>query len=128
MVPTTLAQVDTTIIVHANGTELAFDPPSIALKQGTRVKIRFSNMGTFAHNFVVVKDEQDIDELALRAMDAREHVPVSLKSKLVGYTNIAQPSQTVEMAFTVPAAGEYFYVCFVEGHAGVMLGKLRSLP
>jgi plastocyanin len=123
-----LSQVDTTIILRANGPELIFDPATITLKQGTRVRLRFTNMGSFAHNFILARDERDIDELAVRARDAAENVPLSLKSKMIVYTNIAQPTQTVETAFVVPPPGEYTYVCLVEGHANTMLGKLRSIP
>lgn len=121
-----LAQVDTTITLRASGTELVFDPATITLKQGTRVRLRFANMGSFAHNFVVARDDSDLDQLAERARDANENVPLSLKSKMLVFTNIAQPSQTVEAAFVVPPPGEYTYVCLVEGHANIMLGKLRS--
>src|SRR5687768_16567261 len=70
-----LSQVDTTITLRANGTELIFDPATITLKQGTRVRLRFVNMGTFAHNLILARDESDLDELAQRARDASENVP-----------------------------------------------------
>lgn len=123
-----LSQVDTTITLRAHGTELIFDPATITLKQGTRVRVRFANMGSFAHNFILVRDESDLDQLAERARDASENVPLSLKSKMIVYSNIAQPTQTVETSFVVPPPGEYTYVCLVEGHANTMLGKLRSIP
>lgn len=128
VVAPTLSQVDTTIMLRANGTELIFDPATITLKQGTRVRVRLANMGTFAHNFILARDDSDIDELAQRARDATENVPLSLRSKMIVYSNIAQPTKTVETAFVVPPPGEYTYVCLVEGHANTMLGKLRSTP
>ena len=125
---TTLPQVDTTVIVRANGIEIAFDPATITLKQGTRVRVRFMNMGLFAHNFILVRNEDDIEELSAKAQDAPEHVPMLLKAKMIAYSNVAQPTKTVELAFVVPPAGNYTYVCLVEGHANVMVGKLKSLP
>jgi plastocyanin len=126
--PTTVSQPDTTITMRAHGTELVFDPATITLKQGTRVRIRFANAATFAHNFILARSEDDLDELIHRARDANENVPRSLKSKMLAYSNIAQPSQTVEFGFVVPPPGDYFYVCLVEGHANTMIGKLKSLP
>jgi plastocyanin len=123
-----LAHVDTTVTLRANGPELAFDPPTITLKQGTRVRVRFANMGSFAHNFVIVRDEKDIDQIAERAHDASDNVPMSLKSKMITWSNMAQPSQTVETSFVVPPPGDYVYVCLVEGHANTMIGRLRSTP
>lgn len=128
VVAPTLANVDTTITIRANGPELMFDPGTITLKQGTRVKLRFTNMGSFAHNFVLVRDENDLDQIIERAHDASENIPLSLKSKMITYSNIAQPSSTVETAFVVPAPGDYTYVCLVEGHANTMVGRLRSTP
>ena len=123
-----LSQVDTTITLRANGVELVFDPATITLRQGTRVRLRFVNMGSFAHNFIVALNDSDLDQLAERARDATENVPLSLRSKMIVYSNIAQPTKTVETAFVVPAPGDYTYVCLVEGHANTMLGKLRSIP
>jgi plastocyanin len=128
VLPTTVSQPDTTITMRAHGTELVFDPATITLKQGTRVRIRFANAATFAHNFILARTEDDLDELIHRARDANENVPRSLKSKMLAYSNIAQPSQTVEFGFVVPPPGDYFYVCLVEGHANTMVGKLKSLP
>jgi plastocyanin len=124
----TLATVDTTITIRANGPELAFDPATITLKQGTRVRLRFVNMGTFAHNIVIVRDDDDLDEIIQRAHDATDNVPMSMKAKMITYSNIAQPTRTVEAAFVVPPPGDYTYVCLVEGHANVMTGRLKSLP
>ena len=123
-----LAAVDTTITIRANGPELMFDPATITLKQGTRVRLRFVNMGTFAHNFILVRSDDDLDEMMQRALDANENVPLSLKSKMITYSNIAQPTRTVETAFVVPAPGDYTYVCLVEGHGNTMTGRLRSVP
>jgi plastocyanin len=124
----TLATVDTTITIRAEGPELAFDPATITLKQGTRVRLRFVNMGTFAHNFILVRDDNALDDMIARAHDATENVPMSLKAKMVTWSNIANPTRTVETSFVVPAPGDYTYVCLVEGHANTMTGRLRSLP
>lgn len=128
VVAPTLATVDTTITIRANGPELLFDPATITLKQGTRVRLRFVNMGSFAHNFILVRNEDDLDEIIQRAHDATENVPLSMKAKMITYSNIAQPTRTVETAFVVPPPGDYTYVCLVEGHANTMIGRLRSTP
>jgi plastocyanin len=128
VVASSLPQVDTTITMRAHGAELIFDPQMIVLKQGTRVRIRFVNSGTFAHNFVLVKDPNDIEAITVRAQDARDHVPMSMKAKLHAWSKLAQPSQTAELEFVVPPAGEYMYVCFVESHANTMTGTLKSIP
>ena len=123
-----LPTVDTTVTIHATSSTLEFDPPAIALKQGTRVHLRFVNVGTLPHNFVLVRDEADIDSLAAAAMkQGGDYVPVALKDKLIAWTTLASPGQTVEAVFTVPPPGSYTYVCLMSGHANSMLGTLRSL-
>jgi plastocyanin len=128
VVAPTLSVVDTTILIGADGPELAFNPATIVVRAGTRVRIRFKNAGTLAHNFILVRNEDDIDDLAREAADlGGEHVPMMSKSKLLVFTNMASAGQTVEAGFVVPPAGTYFYVCMVEGHVNTMVGKLISL-
>ena len=121
--------VDTTITIRAAGSTLEFTPTRVSAKAGTRLRLRFVNDGTLPHNLVVPKSDDDIDALALAAYQAGEtgYVPMELKTKLVGFTTLASPGETVEVSFVVPAAGEYTYVCLFPGHSNSMLGTLRAL-
>jgi plastocyanin len=120
--------VDTTVVIKASGPTLEFDPATLVLKQGTRVRLRFVNDGTLPHNAVFVQNEDDIDVLALAAMqEGGDYVPKDMKGKMLASTKLASPGQTVETTFVVPPAGRYTYVCLMSGHANVMLGTLRSL-
>ena len=122
------APADTTIIVRASSITLEFDPPAIAAKAGARVRLRFINTGTLPHNFVVVKNEDDIDALADAASKAGgDYVPLAQKEKMIAYSTLASPGQTVELVFVVPPAGVYTYVCLLSGHSNSMLGTLRAL-
>lgn len=120
---------DTTVVVKAMGSTLEFVPPRISVKTGTRVTLRFVNEGTLPHNVVLPRTEDDIDPLALAAYEsaANGYVPVEEKDRMLAYTALASPGQTVEVTFTVPAPGEYTYVCLFPGHANTMLGTLRAL-
>ena len=120
---------DTTITIRAAGSTLEFTPVRVSAKAGTRVRIRFVNEGTLPHNVVVPRSDDDIDALALAAYKAGDsgYVPMELKEKLVGFTALASPGESVEMTFVVPAAGEYTYVCLFPGHSNSMLGTLRAL-
>jgi plastocyanin len=121
--------VDTTITIRASGSTLEFTPTRVSARAGTRLRIRFINDGTLPHNLVVPKSDDDIDTLALAAYQAGEtgYVPVDLKAKLLGWTTLASPGESVETTFVVPAAGEYTYICLFPGHSNSMLGTLRSL-
>ncbi|HEX7937545.1 MAG TPA: plastocyanin/azurin family copper-binding protein [Gemmatimonadaceae bacterium] len=124
-----LAQGDTTITIKALSNTLEFVPASIAVKAGTRLHLRFVNEGTYPHNFVLPKKDDDIDDLAAAAMNAGESgfVPVAMKDKLIAYTGLISPGQVGELDIIVPAPGKYTYVCLFPGHSANMLGTLRSL-
>jgi plastocyanin len=121
--------IDTTIVIRTAGSVLEFKPPGISARQGTRVRIRYINDGTLPHNVVVVRDDDDIDDLVTAAYgaDRTGYVPVADSAKLLGYTALASPGQTVEVTFVMPPPGVYTYVCLFPGHANSMLGSLRSL-
>ena len=128
VLPSYRLQADTTITVHANSSTLEFDPPSIAVKQGTRLRLRFVNAGTLPHNVVIVRNEDDIDSLAAVASRAgKDFVPHALETRLIAWTPLASPGQTVEVTFVVPPPGVYTYVCLMTGHTNSMMGTLRSL-
>ena len=120
---------DTTITIRASSSTLEFLPARVSAKAGTRLRIRFVNDGSLPHNVVVPKSDGDIDALVLAAYAAGEtnYVPMAMKDKLVGWTSLASPGESVEMVFVVPAAGEYTYVCLFPGHSNSMLGTLRAL-
>ena len=121
--------VDTTIVIKASGSTLEFTPPRISVKNGARVKLRFVNDGTLPHNIVLPRSVDDLDALAVEAYGAGEtgYVPIASKSKLIAYSTLASPGETVEVTFVVPPPGEYTYACLFPGHANSMFGVLRSL-
>jgi uncharacterized cupredoxin-like copper-binding protein len=127
--PAAKVAVDTTIDVMAMGSTLEFEQPEIAVKQGKRVRLRFMNHGTLPHNFVIAKTDDDIDVLIAAAGAAYKtgYVPVELKDRMVGYSTMASPGETVEFVFVVPPPGKYTYVCLISGHYTSMLGTLLSL-
>ena len=123
------AAPDTTITITSTGENLEFNPSAIAAKQGRRVRIRYVNNGTFPHNIVIVRNDADIDVVGLAAFDAGStgFVPLSEKNRMIAHSALANPGQTVEFTFVVPAPGEYPFVCVYPGHYNMMLGTLRSL-
>lgn len=124
------AQRDTTITVKAFSSTLEFVPASLAVKAGTRLRLRFVNEGTYPHNFVIPKKDDDIDDLAVAAMNAAESgfVPVAMKDKLIAWTGLISAGEVGEVTIVVPPPGRYTYVCLFPGHSASMLGTLRSLP
>jgi uncharacterized cupredoxin-like copper-binding protein len=122
------AQDTTTITIMSHGTDLAFHPAEISVKQGATVRIRYMNESRFAHNVVIVKKEAYIDTLGAAAHEASATgwMPMQHKDKTVAFSPLAAPGNTVEFTFVAPPAGEYPFVCLVDGHHNVMIGTLRS--
>lgn len=122
--------VDTTITIHTTGSALEFTPARIAVRHGTRVRMRYVNAGTLPHNLVLVWDGDAIDRLGLAALDASEtdYVPLQHEDEMIAHSRLAAPGDTVEVTFDAPPPGEYFFVCLYAGHYNMMIGTLRSLP
>jgi uncharacterized cupredoxin-like copper-binding protein len=123
------ARIDTTIVVRAEGPILEFIPGRLAAKAGLRVRLRFINDGLLPHNVVVPNDYDDLDELSTASMQSGStgYIPMALKDKMLAYTKLASPGDTVDVVFVMPAAGEYTFVCLYPGHTNIMTGTLRSL-
>ena len=124
-----IEEPDTIITIRASGSTLEFQPARLSVKTGRRVKLRFVNDGTLPHNVALPRSEDDLDAIATAAYQAGEtgYIPPEHKDKLITYTSLASPGQTVEAEFVVPAPGEYTYVCLFPGHSNSMLGTLRAL-
>ena len=123
------AAPDTTIVIRSEGSNLEFNPSEIAVKAGTRVRIRYINNGTFPHNIVIVKKDADIDVIGLAAFQAGStgYIPEKEKPRMVAHSTLAEPGKTVEFTFVAPPAGEYPFVCVYPGHYNMMLGMFKSL-
>jgi uncharacterized cupredoxin-like copper-binding protein len=50
-----------------------------------------------------------------------------MKDKMVAFSPLAPPGETIEFTFVVPAAGTYPFVCLYPGHYNMMVGTLKSL-
>jgi uncharacterized cupredoxin-like copper-binding protein len=122
-------RADTVIEIRTTGSNLEFSPSRIAAKQGTTVTIRYANDGNLPHNFVLVKEEADIDVLGPAAFQAGDthYVPLQHEAKMFAHSALAKPGETVEVTFDVPPPGEYYFVCLYPGHYNMMVGTLRSL-
>ena len=98
-VPVPGSDVDETVVEDASGevreivvegNEYSFNPSSITLTQGEKVRLTFNNVGSFPHNFM-------IDELGVA-------------SKTIN----AGESDTIE--FTAGATGTFNFYCGVGNH------------
>ncbi len=109
------------------GDELKFATTEIKATAGTELTIKFVNTSSLMpHTVVVLKDNEAIEPVGMAAMEAQEHgyIPQDHLDRIIAATEVAQPGETVEVTFTVPAPGEYPYICTFPGHYTLMQGIL----
>ncbi|TSC75537.1 MAG: plastocyanin [Parcubacteria group bacterium Gr01-1014_30] len=76
--------------IAVSGKEFSFDPASITLSEGERVRVVFTNVGQAPHDFTIEG--------------------LGIKTQVIGF------GQTDSIDFTVPASGVYTFFCSVAGH------------
>jgi uncharacterized cupredoxin-like copper-binding protein len=120
-----------TITLRTQGSNLDFEPRQISATAGTRLRVVYVNNGVLPHNFVLLRDPDDLAILGLASYRAEDtgFVPVAEHAdRMIAYTALASPGETVEVTFEVPPPGEYLFACIFPGHYNAMIGSLRSLP
>lgn len=112
-----------TITINADD-KMKFDVTTVAAKPGEKLHIVLKSVGTMpktvmGHNFVVPKPGESALEINNAAFNARatDFIPVEMKDKILAFTPLAGPGETVEVTFAAPAkAGSYPYMCTFPGH------------
>lgn len=119
-----------TIEITAND-QMKFSVSAIEAKAGEQLKVVLKNVGSLpkeamGHNWVLLKPGSDVAAFATTASTARatEFIPAALKDQVVAHTKLLGPNQSDEVTFTVPAAGEYPFLCSFPGHFALMKGTL----
>lgn len=98
--PTTQAPVSRVTEISVVGTEFNFNPASIGVKAGERVKLTFKNSGRAPHNLFI------------------EGLNIGTKTISGGQTDVVE--------FTAPSSGTYTFFCSIPGHrASGMEGNLK---
>ncbi|MDZ7587208.1 MAG: cupredoxin domain-containing protein [Patescibacteria group bacterium] len=88
--PTTQAPTAGETEINVVGTEFSFNPASISVKTGERVKITFQNSGRAPHNLII------------------EGLDIATKTIGGGQTDVIE--------FIAPASGTYNFFCSIPGH------------
>ncbi len=116
------------IVIQSVGNELKFAQVEVTMKTGTAVRLVFENKATAAgmsHNVVFLSDEEAIDRVGLAAISAAENDYIPEDDAILFHTPLAAPGETVEVTFTAPGPGTYYYTCTFPGHYVLMRGVLN---
>lgn len=117
-----------TLDIKSVGADLSYDITRINAKAGTELTLRYINSSEMPHNIILVKDESDIYPVGiggLQAMDT-DYVPMEMEDRMLAWTSLARPGETVYVTFSVPDPGSYPYICTYPGHFTMMQGRLVS--
>ncbi|MEX0928018.1 MAG: plastocyanin/azurin family copper-binding protein [Balneolales bacterium] len=123
----TVAHGDT-VVIQSQGSDLSYDVTEIRAHAGDTITIRYQNPSDMPHNVVLVKGESDINPVGIAALQAyaSDYIPEAEMDRIIGYTNLALPGDTVYVTFAVPGPGSYPYMCSYPGHFTSMQGRLIS--
>ncbi len=107
-------------------------PLVIEAKAGEQLKVTLTNTGTqpkevMGHNWVLLKAGSDAAAFSTAAVAAKDtnYIPAALKDQIVANIDLLGPRKSGEVTFTVPAAGEYPFLCTFPAHYAIgMSGRL----
>ena len=130
MVPIFEEQVEVELVVRARRNAMEYLDTRIEAPAGTKIRLVIDNTETsssaMVHNVVVIQVESAVDHVALAAQGAPGNIPDD--PAILVYTPQAEPHTKMAVIFTMPAAGEYPFICTYPGHFQTMRGTLVSTP
>ncbi|MCI0456535.1 MAG: plastocyanin/azurin family copper-binding protein [Gemmataceae bacterium] len=112
------------------GKNLTFATPTLRVKAGEAIRLKFMNPDVVPHNWVLVKPGmlKTVGEMANRLIAdpdaaARNYVPRA--DEVLVYTDVVPPQGTTAIHFRVPGErGRYPFLCTFPGHWMVMNGEM----
>lgn len=115
--------------IHSTGIDLSYSVTEIEATAGEQLTIRYINKSEgMQHNIVLVHGEADIRPVGIAALKAHanDYIPEKEMDRIIAYSDLAQPGDTIEFTFTVPPPGIYPYICTYSSHFTMMQGRLIS--
>lgn len=129
---TSAAQKTKQVTIEPVGNQMKFAQTEVRATAGTELTIVFDNTATspaMHHNVVVLEPIDGVKKtVGTAAMTAKQndYIPPKHIDKIIAYTPMSAPGETVEVTFTVPDPGKYPYICTYPGHWTTMQGVLYS--
>lgn len=122
------APVSNVIEITANDS-MKFSTIELHVKAGEKVTLTLRNIGTapkagMAHNWILLKDNTDLNAFVKEAGAAPDYLPVG-NPNVLAHTKLLGPGESDTIEFTVPA-GSYTFICSFPTHFQTMLGILTA--
>ncbi len=115
------------IILNSND-QMLFDKSVLKAKAGEEVSLLLNHTGKIGkefmgHNFVLLKNDVDVDDFAQEAMLAKENEYIPDGDDTIAYTSMIGGGESDQISFTVDKPGTYVFLCTFPGHYQIMRGE-----
>ena len=110
---------------------MAYDKTKLSVPTGASVHLTLKNSATLdvlPHNWVLVKPGTEAKVAAAGLAKAQATGYVVPGDDVLAYTPLTPPGKSSDVTFTVPAPGDYPYICTYPGHYIMMKGVLTVTP
>lgn len=109
---------------------LGYATKEFTVKAGQLVRLTFDNSGATVpqpHNVVVGKPgSKDALIAASLTPESAANGFIPKSAEILAHTKTLQPGQKETIEFTLPAAGEYPFICSFPGHGALMNGVIKA--
>ena len=130
MVFTTEEELETNsnLLVLNSNDQMLFDKSVLKAKANEEVSLLLNHTGKIGkefmgHNFVLLKNNVDVDDFAQAAMLAKENEYIPDGDDTIAYTSMIGGGESDQISFTVNNPGTYVFLCTFPGHYQIMRGE-----
>lgn len=119
----------TTIRIGTIRERLMYDVKELKVKAGKKIRLTFDNTDVMPHNLLVTQPgKADAVMNAAIAMGAAgfEKGFIPAGDDVLHHTRLLDMGKEEILEFTLPAPGEYPFICSFPGHGVLMRGVLRA--
>ena len=123
-----VAQVSSDALILNSNDQMLFDKSLLKANAGEEITLVLNHTGKISkefmgHNFVLLKNDTDVDDFAQRAMLAKDNQYIPEGDETIAYTSMIGGGESDKITFTVDEPGTYVYLCTFPGHYQIMRGE-----
>ena len=116
------------LLVLNSNDQMLFDKSVLKANAGVEVSLLLNHTGKIGkefmgHNFVLLKNDVDVDDFAQAAMIAKENEYIPDGDDTIAYTSMIGGGESDQISFTVDEPGTYVFLCTFPGHYQIMRGE-----
>ena len=118
------------IVLELNSNDrMEYDKTVLHAYEGQEITLILNHTGNesvniMGHNFVLLKDDVNIDRFAAAASNARSNDYIPERDEFIVHTKMLGGGESDTIVFQAPAKGFYDYICTYPGHYLMMRGQL----